>query len=113
MVGDGHKFACVLLAPNFAALKKWAGANGISTGDNAALAKDPKVVAEYQKIVDGVNKELAQYETMKRICVVPDEWTVESGELTPSMKLKRRIVAKKYEGQIADFYKDEATSTRS
>ncbi len=112
VVGDTHKFACVLLSPNFAALKKWASGQGVNAADNQALVADPKVKAEYQRIVDGVNKELAQYETMKRMAVVPDEWTVESGELTPSMKLKRRVVLKKYEQQINDFYKDEATATR-
>ena len=112
VVGDTHKFACVLLSPNFPALKKWASGQGVNAADNQALVADPKVKAEYQRIVDGVNKELAQYETMKRMTVVPDEWTVESGELTPSMKLKRRIIQKKYEPQIADFYKDEATATR-
>ena len=112
LVGDTHKFACVLLSPNFPALEKWASAQGVSTTDHAALVKDKKVTAEYQRIVDDVNKGLAQYETMKRMAVVPDEWTVESGELTPSMKLKRRVVLKKYETDIAAFYKDEATSSR-
>ena len=110
MVGDKHKFASVLLSPNFEALEKWAKAQGIATADHKALVADKKVVAEYQRIVDEVNKQLAQYETMKRIQVVPDEWTVESGELTPSMKLKRRIVEKKYEREIALFYADKASS---
>ena len=112
MVGDTHKFACVLLSPNFPALEKWAAGQGVGSKDHKELVKDPKVVAEYQRIVDSVNKELAQYETMKRMTVVPDAWTIESGELTPSMKLKRRVVMKKYEAEIGDFYKDEATSTR-
>ena len=112
LVGDNHKFACVLLSPNFAALEAWAKGQGIATSDHAALVKDPKVVAEYQRIVDGVNGTLAHFEDMKRIAVVPDEWTIESGELTPSMKMKRRVVEKKYAEQIAAFYQDEATSSR-
>ena len=112
VVGDTHKFACVLLAPNFPALEKWAAGQGLSGKDRKELVKEQKVVAEYQRIVDGVNKELAQYETMKRMALVGDEWTIESGELTPSMKLKRRVVVKKYEKEIGEFYKDEATSTR-
>ena len=112
IVGDTHKFACVLIAPNFPVLEKWAAGQGVGTKDRKELVKNPKVVAEYQRIVDSVNKDLAQYETMKRMTVVPDEWTVESGELTPSMKLKRRVVLKKYEGEIGEFYKDEATASR-
>jgi long-chain acyl-CoA synthetase len=110
MVGDKHKFACVLISPNFAALEGWAKGQGVSVGDHAALVKDPKVVKVYQEIVDKVNAELPSYESMKRMCVVPDEWSVEGGELTPSMKLKRRVVEKKYEKEIAAFYADEATA---
>ncbi len=112
MVGDKHKFACVLLSPNFPALEAWAKGQGITTGDRAALVKNPKVIAAYRGIVDGVNGTLAHFESMKRMTVVPDEWSIEGGELTPSMKLKRRVVEKKYAGEIAEFYKDEASATR-
>ncbi|HEY2038368.1 MAG TPA: AMP-binding protein, partial [Edaphobacter sp.] len=110
MIGDKHKFACVLISPNLAALKSWATGQGVQTADASSLVKDPKVVKAYQEIVDRVNKELAHYESIKRVCVVPEEWTVETDELTPSMKLKRRIVEKKYEREIAAFYADEATA---
>ncbi|WP_348266800.1 long-chain fatty acid--CoA ligase [Edaphobacter paludis] len=110
MVGDRHKFACVLISPNFAALEGWAKGQGVTAGDHAALVKDPKVVKAYQEIVDKVNAGLSSYESMKRMFVVPDEWSVEEGELTPSMKLKRRVVEKKYEKEIGAFYADEATS---
>jgi len=110
LVGDKHKFACLLISPNFAALEGWAKAQGIATGDHVALVKDPRVVKAYQEIVDKVNMGLANYESMKRVCVVPEEWSVEDGTLTPSMKLKRRVVEKKYEKEIGEFYSDEATA---
>jgi long-chain acyl-CoA synthetase len=72
----------------------------------------PQVVARYQRIVNDVNATLAPFETIKRLAVVADEWTVEGDELTPSMKLKRRVVEKQYAAQIAEFYADEATATR-
>jgi long-chain acyl-CoA synthetase len=112
MVGDNHKFACVLLSPNFAALEAWARMHGIAAEGRAALVKDKKVLAEYQSIVDQVNGTLAHFEDIKRIALVAEEWSIEGGELTPSMKLKRRVVEKKYAAQIADFYKDEAVSSR-
>jgi long-chain acyl-CoA synthetase len=112
LVGDKHKFACVLISPNFAALEGWAKGQGIATGDHAALVKDAKVVKAYQEIVDKVNVGLANYESMKRMCVVPEEWTVEDGTLTPSMKLKRRVVEKRYAKEIDAFYADEATSSK-
>jgi long-subunit acyl-CoA synthetase (AMP-forming) len=62
LVGDKHKFACVLISPNFAALEGWAEGQGITAGDRAALVKDAKVVKAYQEIVDKVNIGLANYE---------------------------------------------------
>jgi long-chain acyl-CoA synthetase len=114
LVGDKHKFACALLSPNFAILESWARVKGVvyPEGDRRALVAVPQVVARYQRIVDELNATLAPFETIKRIAVVPDEWTVETDELTPSMKLKRRVVEQKYAALIAEFYKDEATATR-
>ncbi|RXH55761.1 AMP-dependent synthetase/ligase [Granulicella sibirica] len=110
LVGDKHKFACVLISPNFAALEGWAKGQGVTTTDRAALVKDPKVVAMYQGIVDQVNATVAHFETMKRMAVVGDEWSVEAGELTPSMKMKRRVIEKKYEREIGEFYRDEGSA---
>jgi long-chain acyl-CoA synthetase len=112
LVGDKHKFACVLISPNFAALESWAKGEGITTADRASLVKDARVVALYKAIVAKVNGSLAPYENIKRIAVVAEEWSVEGAELTPSMKLKRRVVEKKYEAEIAAFYRDEATASR-
>ena len=110
LVGDKHKFACVLISPNLEALNRWAAGQGIASKDPAQLVKEPKVKAEYERIVKEVNKTLAHFETMKRVTVVPDEWTVESGEMTPSMKMKRRVIEKKYAAEIDAFYADESSS---
>jgi long-chain acyl-CoA synthetase len=111
LVGDKHKFACVLISPNFAILESWAKVKGVSYTDRKDLVKQERVVARYQRIVNEVNATLAPYETIKRIALVPDEWSVETAELTPSMKLKRRVVEKKYAAELAAFYQDEATAT--
>jgi len=110
LVGDKHKFACVLISPNFAALEEWASGHGVMKADRGAMVKDAKVVKAYQEIVDRVNLELAHFESIKRVCVVPDEWSVETSELTPSLKLKRRVVEKKYADEIARLYADEAVA---
>jgi long-chain acyl-CoA synthetase len=112
MVGDKHKFACVLISPNFTALEGWAKGQGVATNDRNALVKDAKVVKAYQEIVDKVNLGLAHFESMKRVSIVPDEWSVEEGTLTPSLKLKRRVVEKKYAKEIGEFYADEATASK-
>ena len=110
MVGDKHKFASVLISPNFPALEAWAKERGIASADRGALVRDPRIVQLYQDIVNKVNDQLANFESIKRICVVGEEWSVEQGELTPSMKLKRRVIETKYAKQISDFYIDEASS---
>jgi long-chain acyl-CoA synthetase len=103
MIGDKRKFASVIISPNFEALKSWAKQNGIS-GSNAELVADKRVLARFQQIIDKVNTTLATFEGIKRFKLVPDEWTVEEGELTPSMKLKRRVIEKRYEKEIVALY---------
>ncbi len=70
----------------------------------------PRVVALYAEIVNEVNSTLASFETLKRFRVVADDWTQEGGELTPSMKLKRRVLTVRYAAAIAELYADEATA---
>jgi long-chain acyl-CoA synthetase len=110
LVGDRHKFISVLIAPNFTALEQWARQQGIQANSRAELVADSRVIALYAEIVREVNGGLANFETMKRFRVVPDEWTQESGEMTPSMKLKRRAITARYADLIAELYADEATS---
>jgi long-chain acyl-CoA synthetase len=110
LVGDKHKFIAVLLSPNFAALEEWARHHGVHADSRAALVAEPRVVSLYGELVAGVNRSLANFETLKRFRVVAEEWSQESGELTPSMKLKRRVLTERYAGVVAELYADEATS---
>jgi long-chain acyl-CoA synthetase len=110
MVGDKHKFACVLISPNIAALQSWANGQGLSVENPDSLVRNPKVVRAYEEIVERVNQGLANFESIKRVCIVPEEWSVETEELTPSLKLKRRVIEKKYAKEIEEFYADEATA---
>ena len=110
LVGDKHKFISALISPNFAALESWAKQQGIETGSRAALVADVRVVARYEAIVQEANAGLANFETIKRFKVVAEEWTQETGELTPSMKLKRRTINERYASVVAVLYADEATA---
>lgn len=112
LVGDRHKFASALIAPNFAALEPWAKEQGVVVGSRQELVVHPRVRAEYQAMIDGINAGLANFETIKRFCLIAEEWTLESGVLTPSMKLRRRVIAQKYATEIAQLYGDEAVSHR-
>ena len=106
LIGDNRKFVSALISPNFHALKSWASKNGVSATDEKSLAADPKVKKLYEDVIKKVNTSLAHFETIKKIAIVPDEWTAESGELTPSLKLKRRVIVEKYKEQIDAIYKE-------
>ncbi len=110
LVGDKHKFISALISPNFAALEEWARHHGVEAKNRDELVADSRVVALYGEIVREVNSGLANFETLKRFRVVAEEWTQESGELTPSMKLKRRVITARYAAVIDALYADEATA---
>ncbi len=110
LVGDRHKFISALIAPNFAALEEWAKHRGIHASSRSGLVADPQVNELYAEIVSEANMGLANFETVKRFRIVADEWTQDSGELTPSMKIKRRVLNARYAALIAELYADEATA---
>jgi long-chain acyl-CoA synthetase len=110
LVGDKHKFISALISPDFVALEEWARHHGVEAKSRAELVADSRVVALYGEVVREVNGNLANFETLKRFRVVAEEWTLESGELTPSMKLKRRVITARNAAAIAELYADEATS---
>lgn len=106
VVGDKHKFLSALISPNFPALEDWAKQQGINAATRRELVESEAVKAHYQTIVDKVNSTLAQFETIKRFSIVPEEWSLAGDELTPSLKLKRRIINQRYAAEISAFYTD-------
>jgi long-chain acyl-CoA synthetase len=110
IVGDKRKFASVIIAPNFALLEDWARDEGIGFSSRAELVANQKVQALFSEIVEGVNQRLAHFETLKKIILVPDEFSIATGEITPSLKLKRRVVEAKYRAQIEAIYAEAGTA---
>ena len=110
LVGDKHKFIAAIISPNFSALEEWARAREIRPRTRADLLKDKRVMALYDALVREVNTGLASFETIKRFRLVPEEWSQDSGELTPSMKLKRRVITERYSAVVGELYADEATA---
>jgi long-chain acyl-CoA synthetase len=92
------------------ALEAWAAQHGVHQASRTDLVADSRVLALYADIVREVNSGLANFETLKRFKLVAEEWTQESGELTPSMKLKRRAITARYAAAIDELYADEATA---
>lgn len=107
LVGDGQKFVSALIVPNFPSLQEWAGKHDISFTDNKNLIQSPKVLEQYQSIIDKYNPNFNHVEQIKKFVLISDEWTVESGDLTPSVKMKRKVITKKYADIIASFYEDK------
>jgi long-chain acyl-CoA synthetase len=106
VIGDKRKYASVILSPHFPLLEDWARANQISFSSRRELVANNKVRDLYRGIVEDANKKLAQFETIKKIMVVPDEFSVATGEITPTLKLKRRIIETKYKDQIEELYRE-------
>jgi long-chain acyl-CoA synthetase len=104
VLGDRRKFPAVLIAPQFAALEAWARGNGIAFSDRRELIARRQVKDLYEGIVHELNQGLAKFEQLKKVLLVPDEFTIATGEITPSMKLKRKVVEKKYSAQIDALY---------
>lgn len=103
VVGDKRKFPSALVVPNMENLRRFAAANGISEND---ILTHPAVLNEIQNDFDRLSLDLASFERVKKIALLDNEFTVESGEMTPSMKVKRNVVEKKYKDLIDQFYSD-------
>jgi long-chain acyl-CoA synthetase len=112
IIGDKRKFAFVIVSPNFPLLEDWARANGVAFSSRVELIGNSTVQALYEGIVEGVNQNLARFEKLKRVLLVPDEFTADNGALTPTMKLRRRVIEERYRRQIDELYTEaESTAT--
>ncbi|HET9305352.1 MAG TPA: long-chain fatty acid--CoA ligase [Candidatus Sulfotelmatobacter sp.] len=104
ILGERRKFPAVMISPNFTLLEEWARTNNVRFSSRAELVANPKVQALYEEIVEGINQNLARFEKLKRVLVVADEFTPDNGIMTPTLKLRRRVVEERYRQQIDDLY---------
>jgi long-chain acyl-CoA synthetase len=102
-IGDRRPFVSALLVLDAEMAPVWAKRHGIEAGP-AELAAHPEVLAEVQRAVDAANEHLARVEQVKRFTVLPAEWTPESGELTPTLKMRRRVIVDRYAAEIEAMY---------
>jgi len=102
--GDNRVFNVAVIVPDFSNLKPWATEQGISESDEAKLIDDPKVKEQLRAEVDKFTAEFKGFEDIKKICIVSEDFTVENGMMTPSMKVKRRIVMERYGDKIEALY---------
>jgi long-chain acyl-CoA synthetase len=104
VLGDKRKFPAVLISPHFPVLEDWARANKVPFASREELVASPKVQALYEGIVEESNKNLARFEKLKRVLLVPEEFSAMDGTLTHTLKVRRRGIEERYRTLIDDMY---------
>jgi long-chain acyl-CoA synthetase len=109
VIGANQKFASAIVVPNFQNLHNWAAFHQISFQDNTDLIKITQVVTKYQHEVENINKQLGDFERIKRFRLVSDEWSMQTGELSPTLKLKRNTLHERYKELILEIFSVDKT----
>ena len=113
MLGDKRRFPIMLVVPDFGHLRAWATHKGIAADGNAALLELPQVREKLDREVKKTLRDLAHFEIPKKLLLVPTEFSIEGGELTPKMSVRRRVVEKRYEKEIEALYAEEPATAAS
>jgi long-chain acyl-CoA synthetase len=104
VVGEGEKFPGALVIPTFDAIKEWCGKKGIKYTSDQGMIENEKVLEKFEKEREKLNKGFAQYEQIKKLKLLVEPWSIDGGELTPTLKLKRKNVFSKFESEIQQLY---------
>jgi long-chain acyl-CoA synthetase len=104
VVGPERKFVGALIVPSFSALRKWCAQNNVPFTSNETIIKDPKVLALFQSEINIHNEPLNHIEQVKKFELLPREWTVDKGEMTPKLSMKRKVIMERYRDQIEKIY---------
>lgn len=107
VVGAERKFTGALIVPAFATLKTWCEKNGLSANSNEEMIRHPRVQEHYKSIVEKFNPQFNHVEQVKKFELLPQEWTINGGELTPTLKLKRKVIMEKYGDKVERIYAAE------
>jgi len=107
--GDKKPYLVAVLTMNIERVLEYAKDHSLKYFDVSDLAKNEKIIELFKKEVEKVNKQLARYETIKKFVIVPQDFTIEGGELTPTLKLKRRVIYKKYADKIECLYNEDGS----
>jgi long-chain acyl-CoA synthetase len=104
VVGEGQKFPSALIVPSFDMLKEWSKTNKIEYTNDSQMIDNQDVIKKMNEEVEKLNTRFAQYERVKKIALLPKIWTIESGEITPTLKPKRKVISTKYKAEIEQLY---------
>jgi len=106
VLGENKKFPSALIVPNFEVLKSWAGKKGITFTTNEEIIKNDQVLAKYNEVIEAASLDFGKWEQVKRFALLPKEWSIDGGELTPKLSLKRKVITEKNADIIEKIYKD-------
>ncbi len=106
LIGDQRKYITALIVPEFAGLEKWADDKGMAKSSREDLVKQPDVVKLYQAMIDETNKALGRVEQVKKFTLMAEAFSPEKGEVTPTLKVKRKVVQANYQDIIEDMYRE-------
>ena len=107
MIGDRRRFSVMLIVPNITVLRTRLAALGRPCEDPVPdLVRRPDVIALFSEIIDGLNRDLAPFERVRKIGLLPTEFSVASGELTPTLKVKRAVVEERWRAVVEALYAD-------
>lgn len=104
IIGENEKFPAAFIVPSFTFLKNWCARKNVTYTSNEQVIREPAVIARIQREVDDLNAGLAQYEKLKKFELLPKEWTIEGGELTPKLSLKRKIILQHSQAEYQKIY---------
>ncbi|HZI01928.1 MAG TPA: AMP-binding protein, partial [Flavisolibacter sp.] len=104
LVGSERKYVGALIVPAFSYLREWCRSNHIPDGSHEELIRNPKVIDLFRELIESFNKFFNQVEQIKRFELLPYEWSVETGEMTPKLSLKRKVILEKYKDKIENIY---------
>ncbi|MCX2573256.1 AMP-dependent synthetase/ligase [Pedobacter sandarakinus] len=106
VLGENRKFPSALIVPNFETLKTWAERKGITFVSNEEVIKNEQVLTKFNEVIEAANVGFGKWEQVKRFALLPKEWSINGGELTPKLSLKRKIITEKNNTIIEKIYKD-------
>lgn len=109
MIGDKRKYISLLVVPSFESLEAWAGENGLSWSGRGELVAHPEVLAHMESQVQEALTDFAPFETPKRVAILEDEFTIDNGFLTPTLKVKRRVIQEHFKSVIDGLYDDDTS----
>ncbi len=107
LVGNGRKFPAALIVPDWERVESYAQLKGIKAASHAELCKHPRIIDLFERQIAGLTTDLAQYERVKKVALLENELTIDGGELTPTLKVKRRVVDEKYHDTIDALYTED------